>query len=84
MITDGHFVDSKTKTRDLRGELRFDTKPIFFEGKTLKDLPPENFVASLHVGEVQVGEHVAQRGERMVADRMPIIKDPMGAAAGET
>ena len=46
----------------------------------VEDLAPEHLVTGLHVGEVQVGEHVRDHGEEPVADRVPEVEDPVGPA----
>jgi hypothetical protein len=49
----------------------------------LDDLAPEDLVARLHVGQVEVGHHVRQGGEQPVADRMPVVEDPVRRAGDE-
>ena len=46
-------------------------------------LAAEDFIARLHVCEVQVRGHVGKRGEHIVADRVPKIQNAMRAAAAK-
>ena len=49
-------------------------KRFFLEGYGLDEFAFENFVAGLHVGEVEIGCHVRQEGEELVAEGVPEIQ----------
>ncbi len=74
MVGDGDFVDAGAGAGDLGDDLGFDAKTVFLEGNGLDQLALENFVARLHVGEVEIGRHVRQEGEELVAERVPEIQ----------
>ncbi len=74
---------SPSAGRDLGRYLRLDTEAVLFEHEALHDFAPECLVAGLHVGEVQVGEHVRQHGEGAVADGVPEVEHSMRAARHE-
>src|SRR2546425_4865764 len=44
------------------------------ERQVLHQVGPDQFVARLHVREVQVGEHVGQQREHPVPDRVPEVE----------
>ena len=50
----------------------------------LEHLAAEDLVAGLHVGQVQVGEHVRQRGQQPVADAVPEVQDAVGVGASRS
>ncbi len=58
MVGNGHLVNSGTTARQFGGNFGLKAKPVFLKRDRLNQLTPEGLVASLHVGEVQVGEHV--------------------------
>ena len=49
----------------------------------LDDLAPEDLVAGLHVGEVEVGEHVRQQRQELVAERVPEVQHAVRAPRQE-
>jgi len=57
-VADAHFVDSQLPFGDFYCDLRLKSEAVFFEANGLNDLPPENFVAGFHVGQVDVGEAI--------------------------
>ncbi len=84
MVGDGDFIDADTATGDLGGNLGFEAEAVFLDGDALDDLASKSFVAGLHVREVEVGEHVGEKGEEAVADRVPEIEDAMCLGSDET
>ena len=77
MIRHSHFVDADSHFSHFSRDLWLETEAVFFNLDFLNDLASENFVAGLHVGEIEVGEHVAERGQEGVSDRMPEVEDPV-------
>ena len=65
-------------------DLRFETEAVLLDLNSLDDFPPEDLVAGLHVGHVQIGKHVGKQGQEAVAHGMPEIKNARRAAAGKT
>src|ERR1700730_15127927 len=84
VVGDAHLVDPPAGPGHFGGDLGLEAKAVLLELDRLDDLATEGLVAGLHVGEVQVGEHVRRQREEAVADRMPEIQHSMGAAADET
>ena len=63
--------------RHLGRHLRLESEAVALEANSLDDLAAEDFVADLHVGQVQVGQHVREEREPLVRQRMPEIEDPV-------
>src|SRR5437764_11527777 len=82
-VRDAHLVDSPALPRHLGRDLGFDAEAVFVEVEGLHDLPAERLVTGLHVGEVEVGGHVGNRRQETVADGVPVVEDPVGAAGVE-
>src|SRR5262249_21331193 len=74
-----HFVNAPLRPAlgDFGGYFRFEAEAIRFQIEALQDFSAENFIASLHIGEVEVGEHIRKRRQNTVGDRGPIVKDAM-------
>jgi len=68
---------------DLRRDFGLETEPGLLDLDRLDDLSAERLEAGLHVGEIQVGEHVRQHREETVAEAVPVIEHPMGLPARE-
>src|SRR5687768_17323932 len=62
-VGDADLVDPQPAVGDLGGDLRLEAESILLQLDALDHLPPEQLEAGLHVGEVEVGEGVAQRRE---------------------
>jgi hypothetical protein len=54
------------------------------ELNALENISPENLVTSLHVAEVEIGEHVRKQRQKTVADGMPEVQDSVRSARQET
>lgn len=67
VVGDGHFVNAGIEFGDLRGDLGFEAEAVLLDLHLLDDLAAENFIARLHVREVQIREHVGHGGEHLVA-----------------
>ncbi len=74
VVGDGDFVDAGAGAGDLGDELGFDAEAVFLELYGLDEFAFENFVAGLHVREVEIGRHVRQEGEELVAEGVPEIE----------
>src|SRR6266436_2318706 len=74
-VTYGTFVNSAPDLRYLRGHFWFESEPVFTEIDALDDLPFEEFIACLHVRDVEIGEHVRDGCQRLVHPRVPEIED---------
>src|SRR6267143_7012787 len=68
MIGDRYLVDAATELGHLGCELRLESEPVRTEAQPPQQIRPKDLVAGLHVGEVQVGEHVGQCREETIAD----------------
>lgn len=68
MVGEGDFLDARAGAGDLGDDLGFDGEAFFLKGHRLDEFAFENFVAGLHVGEVQIRRHVRQEGEKLVAE----------------
>src|SRR4029453_18510028 len=83
-IRNADLEDSPLQLRHFCRDLRFETEPVLFDHDLLQDFSSEDLVASLHVGQVQIGERIRAQRQQVVANGMPEIQDAMGLAAGET
>ena len=66
----------------LHGDLRLEAKAVRADGNALQQVGAEDLVAGLHVGQVQVGEHVGDQREGLVDHRVPERQDA-GLFAGQ-
>ena len=82
-VRDADLVDPPARGRDLRGDLGLEPEAVLLDLDRLDHLTPERLVTGLHVGEVQVGEHVRRGGEQPVADRVPVVEDAVRATGEE-
>src|SRR5262245_42763804 len=71
VVGDRDLVDPPPAAGHLHGELRLEPEPVRPEDEAVEHLPPEDLVAGLHVGQVDVRQHVAQEGQKPVAGIMP-------------
>lgn len=83
MVVDGHFVDAAFLFGDFGGDLDLEPETVLLDLDLFQHLATEDFVADLHVGEVQVGHHVREQGQQFVADHVPEEVDAVGTAARE-
>src|SRR5215469_1249601 len=82
-VGNGDFVNWDTKLRDLGRDLRFESKMILVECELLKHFAFECFGPALHIGEIQIREHVAEQGQELIADGMPKVEDAMRVRSPE-
>src|ERR1700757_4413767 len=78
-VADTNLVNPKVALGDLHRHFGFKAETVLFERDRLNDLAAKDFVASLHVGHVEVGDHVGGEREEPVSDRVPKIQDAMGS-----
>lgn len=85
-VADPHFIDAEIFPSDAGGHFRLKAEAVLLKGGQyfLKALASEEFIACLHVGEVQVGEAVRQGREKPVSDGVPIVQDAVLAVSEET
>jgi hypothetical protein len=83
VVRDGHLEDPVAAARHLGRDLRLDAEAAGLDRHRLDDLAAKHLVAGLHVGEVQVGEHVRGERQEAVAHRVPEVQDSPRAAAEE-
>ena len=68
VVGDAHFINADAfETSYFGSHLGFKAETLLLEKDALDNICPEQLVAGLHVGEVQVGEHVGQESEETVA-----------------
>ena len=68
---------------ELDGQLRLDAEVPAEERDGFEQVGPHRLVASLHVGEVEVGDDVGEEGEEAVAELVPVEQHPPHLAADE-
>src|SRR5438105_6055583 len=74
-VRDRHLPDARARLRQARGDLYFKSETVGRERQTLDQIRPDQLVASLQVGQVQVREHVRQEREHAIADVVPEVED---------
>ena len=76
LVGDGHFVQPQVPQGQFRGQLRLERESVGRQRNRPQDVGAHQFVTGLHVGQVDVVEHVAQRGQKPVAQRVPEVQHP--------
>ena len=64
--------------------LGFESETIFAKIEILEQRRAENFVARLHVGEVEIREHVGKQRQESIAHHVPEIKNAVRPASEKT
>ena len=70
-VGDRHLVDPRAHLRQLGGELGLHAEAVGPDGDALDDVGAEDLVPRLHVGEVQVRDHVGDERQHLVGDVVP-------------
>jgi len=71
MIGDRDFVDAAAHLGDLHGHFGLEAEASGLDLDLFDHVGLEDFVADLHVGEVEVREHVGEKSEGLIAHVMP-------------
>ena len=58
VIGDPDLIDPAFFPRDLGSNLRFKSEPVFLNRYGLDDFAAKSFIASFHVGQIQIGEEI--------------------------
>src|SRR5262245_35369282 len=74
-VADGNLVDPRPGTREARGHLRLKAESLGseFRQQRARKLTAHGLVTRLHVGEVEIRQHVAVRRQHFVAHRVPVV-----------
>src|SRR5579872_4098478 len=80
-VANADFVDSQSTLCDLHCNLGLEPEPVFFDWNRLDDLAPENFVASFHVAQVDVGQTIGEQCQHPISHGVPEIKHTVGSRA---
>ncbi len=76
-VGDSRFVNSNVwHAGNLGRYFWFDAEPVFAKNDLIKHVFSKHFVPCFHIGQVQVGEHVGEKGEKTIGHSMPKIKHP--------
>ncbi len=78
-VADRHLPDARPGPRQACGQLGLDAEAVGDQRQRLHEVRPDHLVAGLHVGEVEVGEHVGEQRQEPVAHRVPEVQHPAGA-----
>lgn len=84
VVGDGNLINGDFEFGDLGGDFGFEAEAVFLDGDFLQYLAAEHFVTGLHVGEVQVGEHVGHEGEKLVPHGVPEVEHAVHTGAEES
>ena len=72
VIGDPNLEDSDAHPRCFCGQFRFDSESVFFDLYLGNHFAAKDFIATLHIGKIDVGEHVAEHGEKAITDHVPV------------
>ena len=72
-VGDPYFPDSPASRSNLCRHFGFYPEPVLFQVDALDDLATERLVAGLHIGEIEIGEHVREQREDPIAHGVPAI-----------
>ena len=82
-IADRHFEDPGAALGELDRKLGFHVESGTFERNALQQVGASHFVAGFHIREIEVGNHVAQECEELVAESVTEEKGALVAARHE-
>src|SRR5213079_1724387 len=82
-VRDSHFVHSAAFAGKLGDNFWLDAKTILFYLNRLNKWSAKGFVASFHVCQINVGEHVGEQCQKLVADHVPKEKNAMRSPTQE-
>src|SRR6266849_4047603 len=82
--SDAHLIDPQPHLRNLRYDLGLEAESILSDLNRLDDIAAKNLVARLHVGQVQIRQHVRKEREKPVPYGVPEVKHSMGTVRYET
>ena len=72
VVADSDLIDTDFgHAGDFGSDFGLESEAIFAQLEWLNEVAAKELVAGLHVGKVQVGEHIGQEGEEFIAQRMP-------------
>src|SRR5207244_1841551 len=72
VVRDRYFENAVAAPGHFRRHLGLEAESIRPQPDRLDDLPAKDFVAGLHVGEVEIGDHVREMREECVPQTMPV------------
>jgi len=71
VVADGDLVDPQLPLGAFHGDLGLEAETVGADGNALQQVGAEGLVTGLHVGDVEVGEHVGNEREALVDFRVP-------------
>src|SRR6516165_3670018 len=83
MIADGRLINARPSFGELDGDFGLDAEPVAANGYARHQSGAKRLVAGFHVGEVEVGNDIADGRQDAVGERMPEIEDAPLAADHE-
>lgn len=67
-VRDAHLVNAESQACDIRDDLRLESESLFMQRNLLQQVAPKHLVASRHVRQIEIREHVRQHCEEAIAD----------------
>ncbi len=83
-VGNADLVNFQATARQLCGHLRLEPEPVLLQIQSLNVLPFKELIARLHVGDVEIGEHVAESREYAIAHSVPKEQYPPLFPAGKS
>ena len=65
-VGDGDLPGARMQTGDLKCEFRLESEAVFIQFDFLQEFAADHLVAAFHIGEREIGEHVAKAGQKLV------------------
>src|SRR5690606_11507856 len=82
VIADGNLKDATLLLCQFRRQFWLDAKTIAANGQCFDKRSEDDLVAGLHIGQIQISQHIGNRGEHTIRYAMPEIEDT-AALSGE-
>src|SRR5262249_20740618 len=79
VVGNGYFIDPAIEPGHLHSNLLLEAKTVRTDLHLLQDLSPKHLVAHLHIRQIEIGHHVTQGREELIADKVPEIQYTMRA-----
>src|SRR5439155_8783523 len=73
VITDRDLVKGGLALGEVDGDLGLDAEAVAANRNAARERKTEGFVTSLHVGEIDIGGHVAGGREDVIGERVPVV-----------
>jgi len=81
VVGNAHLINAAARLGDFGGNFWLKAKAVFLNADRLDDFAAKGFVAGFHVAKVNIGHHVRQQRQELVAHHVPKVDHAVGSAA---